>query len=324
MSNMPDQRRGPWSAGEDQRLIKLVKDLGPGNWVNVARILGTRTPKQCRERWHQNLKPGLNHGPMTQEEAAIIVREVDLKGPRWADIARKLQGRSDNAVKNYWNGLNNRKKNQLRRQSAPRRVSASDVLRSSPGQLPRAHMQRPIRYPQDIYTGSRRPSSPSSFNDSLHHRVHESIEWFPSRPQQQQQQQQQQARCTTPFTSFYPPSHAFPTTDGYQDGSDGPTGSTLRLLTPPTSRRLAPFSTLPSPTTSSIGDLDEFDRRQLAAFAPPAAYRRPSLPFPQQSSMGYLPSATEYLPTAPSSPIALIQRDEKNHARIPVTSLLCS
>nr|AAB62897.1 MYB-1 [Neurospora crassa] len=143
MSNMPDQRRGPWSAGEDQRLIKLVKDLGPGNWVNVARILGTRTPKQCRERWHQNLKPGLNHGPMTQEEAAIIVREVDLKGPRWADIARKLQGRSDNAVKNYWNGLNNRKKNQLRRQSAPRRVSASDVLRSSPGQLPRAHMQRP-------------------------------------------------------------------------------------------------------------------------------------------------------------------------------------
>jgi len=318
MSNMPDQRRGPWSAGEDQRLIKLVKDLGPGNWVNVARILGTRTPKQCRERWHQNLKPGLNHGPMTQEEAAIIVREVDLKGPRWADIARKLQGRSDNAVKNYWNGLNNRKRNQLRRQSAPRRVSASDVLRSSPGQQPRAHMQRPIRYPQDIYTGSRRPSSPSSFNDSFSHRVHESIEWFPSRPQQQQQQQ---PRCTTPFTPSFPPSHAFPTADGYQEKTECQNGNTLRLLTPPASRRLAPFSTLPSPTTSSIGDLDEFDRRQLAAFAP-GAYRRPSLPFPQQSS--YFPSATEYLPTAPSSPIALVQRDEKNHARIPVTSLLCS
>lgn len=67
-------------------------------------MLGSRTPKQCRERYHQNLKPTLNHDPITPEEGAMIERLVNEYGHCWADIARRLNGQSDNAVKNWWNG----------------------------------------------------------------------------------------------------------------------------------------------------------------------------------------------------------------------------
>lgn len=95
--------------------MHLVSMSGPLNWVRISQELNSRTPKQCRERYHQNLKPTLNHEPITPEEGVMIERLVEQMGKRWAEIARKLHNRSDNAVKNWWNGSMNRRKRMVGR-----------------------------------------------------------------------------------------------------------------------------------------------------------------------------------------------------------------
>ena len=105
-----DQKRGPWNQGEDSRLINLVAHWGVGKWVEISADVCGRSPKQCRERWHQNLDPNLNHSPINETEGMFIEAQVSVIGKKWADIARMLERRSDNAVKNWWNGGNNRRR----------------------------------------------------------------------------------------------------------------------------------------------------------------------------------------------------------------------
>ncbi|PWY95688.1 hypothetical protein BO94DRAFT_530429 [Aspergillus sclerotioniger CBS 115572] len=109
----PTHRRGPWVPEEDQLLLQLVREQGPNNWVRISQHMHYRSPKQCRERFHQNLKPSLNREPISAEEGLMIERMVNEMGKRWAEIARRLGNRSDNAVKNWWNGSMNRKRRGL-------------------------------------------------------------------------------------------------------------------------------------------------------------------------------------------------------------------
>ena len=156
-SGKDDPRSRPWTEEEDHTVTTLVLSHGTKRWSLIAAQLQGRTGKQCRERWHNQLDPAIKKDIWTPEEDRILLDAHRSLGNRWADIAKLLVGRTDNAIKNHWNSALRRELRKLNRQKSAIIPALSEGI-DAPGRV--EHVAAKLRQQQK---GARvRPKPPGA------------------------------------------------------------------------------------------------------------------------------------------------------------------
>lgn len=100
--NAPRRRWKPW---EDQLLNRLVKEQGAQKWNTIAEGFPGRNGRQVRLRWMNHLQPSLDKRPWRPDEDEILLAAHEELGNKWALIAMRLHGRTDNSVKNRYKSI---------------------------------------------------------------------------------------------------------------------------------------------------------------------------------------------------------------------------
>ncbi|KAK8870269.1 hypothetical protein M9Y10_008147 [Tritrichomonas musculus] len=98
----PHPQRKRFTEQEDIILKRLVKQFGANDWNRIAQHIPQRNARQCRHRYTNYLNDSYKPSPWSDREDSLIIAMYRKLGPKWVMIAKSLDGRTGNDVKNRW------------------------------------------------------------------------------------------------------------------------------------------------------------------------------------------------------------------------------
>ncbi|CAK93588.1 unnamed protein product (macronuclear) [Paramecium tetraurelia] len=100
-----------WTKEEDQILTDIASQhYSKNNWTELTikfnQLSQTqRYPKQIRERWNNVLNPSISKQTWTKEEKIKLIQLILEYGKKWSKIQNQMNSRSENQIKNQYNGI---------------------------------------------------------------------------------------------------------------------------------------------------------------------------------------------------------------------------
>ena len=117
---------------EDEAIRNAVEEFGDRPWTQIAERANLNRPgKAVRERYCNHLHPRIRWEAFSEEEDALILSMYETHGAAWAEIARHLDGRTDNQVKNRFNCRLWRSAGPLAKPLAVHKRKANPILREA-------------------------------------------------------------------------------------------------------------------------------------------------------------------------------------------------
>jgi Myb-like DNA-binding domain len=107
--------RGAWEPSEDEVIVKMI--ASGAKWFEIAEQLPGRTGESVRQRYVNFVNPTLKKAPWTVEEDTILFDAHAQLGNKWADIAKRLPGRSANSIKNRFHNHQTSERRRLKREA---------------------------------------------------------------------------------------------------------------------------------------------------------------------------------------------------------------
>jgi hypothetical protein len=127
----PQKYRKIFNAEEDEELLRLVAQYGCDDWALIASQMGSRTPRQCRERYKTYLCPDVNTAPWSPGDDELLLDKYQMLGSKWSDYRPFFPNRTVNNIKNRWHTLA-RRTHQAPSTATPLAVPAPPALPGSP------------------------------------------------------------------------------------------------------------------------------------------------------------------------------------------------